>query len=252
MKIPFRIPIKIFLFILLVILFKKLRHRKVKPLDTDIILAPGGYKGIYMIGICHYLKNHFPTSTKSMVGFSCGSFNLLFMRLDPKLDHVYLRCLFSLEETKKLPMPNFVSTVIKTLKRNFVYEDFDFRQSSTSIGVTTTKGLEMFQDFSTFDDMLDCCMSSSFIPFVTRNDLFLIYKNKLTLDGGIFYKKLKKYKKKETLLITSSMFGRFNETLIQGIKKPKCSYYQLYLNGYHDARKHHDYLASYFETGSGS
>lgn len=217
-------------------------------MESDIILAPGGYKGVYMLGICHYLKNHFSISNKSILGISCGSFNALFMRLNPELDNKYLQMLFELESTKNLPMHTFVSTVVNTIQKSFVYEDFDFQQ--TNIGVTTYKGLEFYNEFSSLGDVISCCCSSSFIPFLTHRELFFFYKNKITFDGAIYYKRLKKRIHKKTLLITSSMFGRFNEKIMQGMQKPTCSYYQLYLNGYHDARKHHEYFLTYFTSSS--
>jgi hypothetical protein len=235
---------KVFLFLLVIYLVIKL-FRKEKPLDTDIILAPGGYKGIYMMGICHYLKNHFPTQKKSITGFSCGSFISLFMRLNPALDDHYLRCMFALDR-KGLTMPQLLNSCISTLQDQFVYEDFDLRQ--TQVGVTTSKGLELFKDFNSFHDLLSCCKSSSFIPFITHPGVFLFYKNKLTLDGGFCYKKIKRFKKKDTLLITSSMFGRYSESLVSGLKKPKCSYYQLYLYGYRDAQKNHDFFNDFFHN----
>ena len=213
-------------------------------MESDIILAPGGYKGVYMLGICHYLKNNFSISNKSILGISCGSFNALFMRLNPELDNQYLQILFGLEHTKKLPMHRFVSSVVNTIQKKFVYEDFDFQQ--TNIGVTTYKGLEFYNEFSSLGDVINCCCSSSFIPFLTHRELIFFYKNKVTFDGAIYYKRLKKRIHKKTLLITSSMFGRFNEKIMQGMQKPTCSYYELYLKGYHDARNHHKYFSTYF------
>lgn len=246
---------KVILFFLLIFFYilkkviPKIKHKTKEcakectgPLDSDIILAPGGYKGIYMIGICHYIKNHFNLSSKSCVGFSCGSFNALFMKLKPELDHKYLRLLFALNH--RLSMSQMLSNVVSTVKTNFVYKDFDLRQ--TKIGITTSSGLELFQDFDSIEDVTDCCRCSSFVPFITQNDVFLFYKNKLTLDGGVYYKRLKKTKRKESLLVSSSMFGRYKDSLISGFRKPKCSYYQLYLYGYSDAQKNHAFLASYF------
>jgi hypothetical protein len=54
--------------------------------------------------------------------------------------------------------------------------------------------------------------------------------------------------KNEKLVISSTMFGRYPKSLLSGFKKPKCSYYQLYLYGYHDARKNHDVFSKYFEN----
>lgn len=238
--------VKVILFFLILYIVKKITYSRLTPLDTDIILAPGGYKGIYMIGICHYIKNKFKDSlrSKSITGFSCGSFNALFMRLTPELDNKFLKYLFALDK-KDLSMSQFLSKTVSTIKMQFVYEDFDLRQ--TRIGVSTSKGLEIFQDFSSIQDVVECCRSSSFVPFVTQPDVFLFYKNKLTLDGGFHYKKVKRNKRKSTLLITSSMFGRFKDSLITGFKRPKCSYYQLYLYGYRDAQRNHTLLENYFK-----
>ncbi len=252
---------KILLFFFFLYLLKKIHTRKQtqkqtqtqiqsklkKPLDVDVILAPGGYKGIYMIGICHYIKNHFNLSNKKIAGFSCGSFNSLFMRLKPELDHTLLKLMFALRTD--IPMSQLLTDTIDLLNNHFTTEDFDFKD--IRVGVSTTSGLVYFQDFIDLKDATECCKSSSFIPFITYNDLFLVYKNRLTLDGGLFYKNIKKYRKKETLLVSSSMFGRYADSLISGIKKPTTSYYHLYLNGYRDAQKNHAMLSNYFQ-GSGS
>ena len=181
--------------------------------------------------------------SKSITGFSCGSFIALFMRLDPYFNDQYLRCMFALDQPS-LSISQFLNKSISSLQENFVYEQFDLRQ--TQIGVTTYNGLELFKQFNSFQDVLSCCKSSSFIPFITNPGVFLFYKNKLTLDGGFHFKKVKKYRKKETLLISSSMFGRYKDDLISGLKIPKCSYYQLYLYGYRDAQRNHTFFEPFF------
>jgi len=238
---------KIILFLLILSILKIIyRHKqKIQPLEVDIILSPGGFKGIYMIGICHYVKTHFPIQEKSIAGFSCGSFNALFMRLNPELDHVFLRHLFAMDLRSSIH--KLLTDTISTLHDHFDFEDFDLRQK-TQMGVSTWKGLELFHDFSSMQDLIACCKSSSFIPFVTQRDVLLFYKNKMTFDGGFCYKRIKKNKKKETLLITSSMFGRYKESMIAGVKRPKCSYYQLYLYGYRDAQKNHSFFEPYFKS----
>jgi hypothetical protein len=235
---------KVLLLCIFIYLLKRIHQKKVQiPIETDILLSPGGYKGFYMVGICHYVKNHFSVANKSITGFSCGSFLALFMRIKPELEHTYLKYMFALDRIP-MTMPQILDKSVSTIRDHFVYEDFDLRQ--TQIGVSTLKGLELFHDFTSLEDILACCRSSSFVPFVTQLDAILFYKNKLTFDGGIHYKKIKRQKKKETLLIGSSMFGRFGDSLLAGFKKPKCSYYQLYLYGYRDAQKNHAFFASYF------
>ena len=223
-------------------MIKKMFTRKLPKLDADIIISPGGYKGIYMMGICHYIKNHFDIKSKKILGFSCGSFCSLLMRIRPELDNTLLNLMFSLD-SPRVSMPTFLNKVVYSLNNTFKYADFDL--SGTKIGITTSTGLKCYDQFLTIEDLTLCCKCSSFVPFVTHNQLFLVYRNQLTLDGGIYYKQLKKMKD-EHFLISSTMFGRYDKNLLSGFKKPKCSFYQLYLYGYHDARKNHDVLAKYF------
>jgi hypothetical protein len=210
------------------------------PLEADIVISPGGYRGLYTVGICHYVKNHFDVKNKSFAGFSSGTFNALFMLINPELQNKYLRLVFTLQQRQ---VAHLLEDVIHTITTQF--EEKDFALDRLNVGVSTVMGLEYFKQFLSLQDALSCCKCSSFVPFVTHNQLFLVYKHQLTLDGGIYYKQLKKIKD-DHFLISSTMFGRYDKNLLSGFKKPKCSFYQLYLYGYHDARKNHDVLAKYF------
>jgi hypothetical protein len=227
-------------------MIKRSLTRKLPPIDADILIAPGGYKGIYMTGICHYIKHHFDISSKKILGFSCGTFCSLLLRIKPELENPFLTFLFSLDK-KKLSLPKLLNQITEGLNTRFQYDDFDLR--NTQIGVTTSTGLKCYDNFLTLKDLIHCCKCSSFIPFVTHNELFLVYKHGATLDGGIYYKQMKALKKNR-IVISSSMFGRFSSSMIQGFRKPKISYYQMYLNGYHDARKNHALLETMFGTKS--
>ncbi len=217
---------------------------KVKPLETDILIAPGGYKGIYMIGICHYLKNHFILDQKTITGLSCGSLLSLFLALNPELDNRLVSEIFKIEH--KRSMSFFLKRTLDTLRTQFKSEDFDLDR--IQVGVTTWKGMEFFDKFLTLGEALQGCAASCFVPFVTSRDLMMVYHNRLSLDGGVFYKRLKAIRRKETFLITSSMFGRYIDNPIMGFRKPSCTYYQMYLNGYSDARKNHAVFEAYFDT----
>jgi hypothetical protein len=237
---------KVALFLFMVILFILIKYRKRKEFpiyDADIIISPGGYKGLYTIGICHYIKTHFDVTKKRFAGFSSGSFNTLFMTLDSEQNNEFLRQMFSLDKRNQ-PISTLLTRIVNTLKKNFTDKDFDLNR--INVGVSTTTGLKYFNHFLSLEDALYCCKCSSFIPFLTYNDMFLFYRGNLTLDGALYYKKVRRTKSKETLFIESSMFGRYTRNLTEGLKKPKATYYQLYLNGYHDARMNHDYLAQYF------
>ena len=235
---------KIILFILVIYILKRTTRRKLPPLEADIVISPGGFRGVYTNGICHYVKNHFNVKNKTFAGFSSGSFNSLFMVLDPEKDNTYIRKLITL---KKGPIHQLLHEVIHTIDENFKTEQFDL--SRVHVAVSTSKGLEYFKQFLTLKDALCCCKCSSFVPFLTTHELLMFYRSKLTLDGALFYRDVKKEEKRK-LFIGPNMFGRYKPARLQGFFQPKESMYQMYLNGYHDARKNHAYFETFFQDSS--
>jgi hypothetical protein len=210
-------------------------------LKADIVISPGGYRGLYVAGICHYVKNHFNVKNKTFAGFSSGTFGALFMVLDKEHNCDYIRNTMKLT---KGPISSLLTEVIETIRSKFKSNQFDL--SRLQIAVSTPKGLEYFDHFLTLEEALYCCRCSSFIPFVTCHDIFMFYKGSPTLDGALFYREVMA-KEKKTLFIDSAMFGRYKPHRLAGLSKPQISIYDMYLNGYHDARKNHAYFESYFK-----
>jgi len=236
--------IQIFLFIVILILYllRKISRQKLPPLDADIVIGPGGYKGVYTIGICHYLKNHFNVKDKTFLGFSSGSFNSLFMTLDKEKEIPFLKSLFTMNQ--KRSMVHFLRNIIEGVRK--IDESF-FDIKRLQVGVSTPNGIEYFKKFLTLEDALYCCKCSSFVPFVTYHEIFMFYKNRLIFDGGLYYKSIKKRRESHILFIDSTMFGRYKTNLLSGLRQPSKPLYQLYLDGYHDARKNHTYFEKFFQ-----
>lgn len=237
--------INFILFIMSLYILKRSLIKKLPPLDADIVISPGGFKGLYSLGICHYIKNNFDISKKKIAGFSSGAFNSLFMTMNREKENEFMRLMFGIKP--RISIDKLLGTTVRILN-NLKYEDVDLKR--VKIGVTTSNGLKYFDNFLSLQDAIYCCKCSSFIPFVTCNDIFLFYKNNLTLDGGIYYQMVKRNKIKGKLYISTNMFGRYKCHMTEGLKRPTCSYYQLYLYGYNDARKNHDMLKAYFDESS--
>ena len=235
---------KFILCILIVFILHRITRRKLPSLEADIVIAPGGYRGLYTVGICHYVKNHFDLNNKKFAGFSSGTFNALFMLINPELQNKYLRLVFTLQEG---PVARLLEEVIHTITTQF--EEKDFALDRLHVGVSTVTGLEYFKQFLSLQDALSCCKCSSFVPFVTYPDLFMFYRSKLTLDGGVFYRDVRK-EHPETLFIDSTMFGRYQPSRLAGLGQPSTPMYQMYLNGYHDARKNHAYFEKFLQSSS--
>ena len=89
------------------------------------------------------------------------------------------------------------------------YNITDFNVENIYIASTTLNGLIIYNNFLTIQELTRCCTASSFIPYLTYNDIFYFYKNRLSVDGGVYCKKYLKSLPSTTLIISFKMFGRY-------------------------------------------
>ena len=225
--------------------YKYKKKYKIPSCDEDIILAPGGIKGSYTIGICNYMKNHFDLTDKKIVGFSAGSINNLYLNISKEKDLHFLKSLLKIKLNNNIK--KFLKNIIDTIEREFTDKDFNF--DNMNIGVSHSDGLHIYNKFFNLRDVLNCCVGSSFIPFITSKELFFFYKYKLCLDGGVCYKEYIEKKRDNALVINHHMFKRYKKPKIRfyGMTTKNVNTYQLFLYGYNDARKNHDYFLKYLK-----
>ena len=141
----------------------------------------------------------------------------------------------------------YLKKTIHSIESGFTEKDFNL--NILNVAVTHSDGLHIYNNFLNLKDALDCCTSSSFIPFITYKDLLYFYKYKLCLDGGVCYNAYKR-KKKNVLIINHYMFKRYKKTNISNfdmILTKNLNMYQMYLNGYNDARNNHEYFLIYLK-----
>jgi hypothetical protein len=233
-----------------IILFriKPKTYPKISNFKADIVLSPGGYYGMYTLGVCHFIKNHFDIHDKTKLGFSSGSFNALFLTLDTKKDNEFISKLFQTKINHNEALHRLTDKVTSCVLDNYSIEDFDI--STLNVGLTHPREMGVYNNFLTLDEVVRCCVGSSFVPFVTYKDLIYIYKQKLTLDGGFLYRSyLKGIDPSETLIIRPSMFNRYEKTRIlgRGLMRQNNSFYGLYIQGYRDACDNIAYLDKYLK-----
>jgi len=245
--------IKLLCFILLIIyVYRCLKKNVSIDFKPDIIISPGGYNGFYQLGVCHYIKNNFEFSTKKILGFSSGSWAGLFMSLHNKHSNECIKNIFK-QIDKCCPLPNMPGIFQNAIDK---YNYSDFNIDKLHIGVTNVHSttIEIHNQFLTIKDCTDCCIGSSFVPYVTYKDLFYFYKHKCVVDGGVYYKKYcDQIDENKILVINYKIFRpHFNKSkkLFVNFRKPKRSLYQLYLLGYKNAQLNHDYLQRYFHSVS--
>ena len=177
-----------------------------------ISISPGGLKGFYELGVLSYIKDNYDLDGYIFSGASAGAWNALFMcfKNDTK-QFVYNLLDFKLSQTKTIKELQFFLKY--KLLSKYDSDDFDLRR--LFIGVTTLKEFKpvtnIFSDFNSLEDAINCCIASSHIPLITGG-LTNKYHNMYTFDGG--FSKYPYLNFTENVLhITPSMWKKLNNNV---------------------------------------
>lgn len=238
-------------------IYKRLRDEVQKRASTNFLLndkkliisTPGGLHGFYLMGITSFIKERYDLSDCIFSGASAGAWNSLFFCFQGN-NTEFIDCVLA---------PNiYNATSINQLERmmsNAVYEKYKtkpelFKLNKVSIGVTLFKfpwnfKLKIYDDFENLADVIECCVASSHIPFVTGSLIFK-YRNLVSFDGGFFnYPYLNTTT--PTLVITPYMWGS-NFTKSSAYQNPlkfrknNLDFRRLFEEGYKDTKNNQDKL----------
>jgi hypothetical protein len=220
-----------------------------------ISISPGGFKGFYMWGIGSYIKEHYDLSDYIFSGASAGAWNALLMCY--KKDHKQiLNKLFEIEnDIKKKDINIFKIENILKEKILSISTDDDFDLHKLFIGASTFEKLHftvnIFSDFVNLEDAINCCISSSHIPFITGG-LLNRYHDMYLFDGG-FTRHPYMHLLKTDLHITPDLWNKkkksyslYLEDYTTLFSKDKFNIRDIYLQGYDDSRKNKDFLDKIF------
>jgi len=238
---------------------KKLFESDVFLKDKKLIsISPGGFKGVYMLGVCVFIKDNFNLDDYVFSGASAGAWNALVMCYKKDVVELKRNVLdYSLKNARSL---NEIETL---MKRRFLLfsktEDYDLRR--LFIGVTTLEKFKpstyIFYGFDTLEDALDCSIASSHIPLVTGGFINK-YKNLYTFDGG-FSKYPYLNNMRPSIHISPSIWKEkpgyqgnresFDITQYTTLfSRNSLDLRELYESGYNDSQKNYDYLKHYLDN----
>lgn len=223
---------------------EKLKNKKL------ITISPGGYKGVYMFGICAFIKDNYDLSDYIFSGASAGAWNALMMTC--KNTDIYNNnkiISHSIKQSKNMfESENLIKEQI--LKK---YTTDDFHLDKLFIGVTTVEECHtytsIYDNFKNLEDAINCCISSSHIPLLTGG-LLNIYRNKLSFDGG-FSRYPYIHLMKSELHITPDIWKNVinkNEyrEFTTLFSKNKYNFDQLFQDGYNDSKQNKSFLDEIF------
>ena len=221
-----------------------------------ITISPGGVKGFYLFGISNYIKSNYNLDNYIFSGASAGAWNSLFMCFKKNPSEMAYNILNTdLNNVKSL------NELIYKLKYKILknYKDSDFDLRRLFIGVSTLNRFSIetniYSDFDSLEDAINCCIASSHIPFVT-GDFRNKYNDVYGYDGG-FSKYPYLNISDSTLHITPSLWKNENNNLLQrsrhyvnNLMLRKINILQMYDDGYNDARINKLFLDKLFLDNS--
>lgn len=223
-----------------------------------ISISPGGFMGFYLLGVCTFIKDQYDLSGYTFMGASAGSWNALFMtyKKDP---HTLTFDLIDEIEKHGKNMANMEHILKHTILEHHTQDDFDL--SRIQIGVTSLNRfrpqLHMCSEFTDLEDALNCCISSSHIPFITGG-LVRKYKQYVVVDGGLTYgsyiQQLHPLLHITPTLWDATQKHSFWDTIRNAFhfSKQKSHFLDLYEKGYDDAKKNRNVLDSLLGSSGSS
>jgi hypothetical protein len=147
--------------------------------------SPGGYLGFYTLGVSSYIKENYDLTDYYFCGASAGAWNSLFFTYKGNDQQYINKVIETVDEVKNPSLYQIQQIVKSTLLSE--YDVTDFEMQHLIIGVTSFKSFrrscDIYTNFSSLEDAIDCCISSSHIPLVTGRILNK-YKNIIRCDGG--------------------------------------------------------------------
>ena len=249
---------------------KYIQENEILRNKKTILLSPGGFKGVYMLGICCYIKEKYDMDEYLFSGASAGAWNALILTCKHDFSlHIKNIIYDSISEAPTLL--DIEKTIKKKILNTYTTEDFDLKR--LFVGVTTIferkPNTTIYTDFDSLEDAIDCCIASSHIPFVTGGVVHT-YKNIVSFDGGFSkYPYLngsspnnkvvihihpnmwkKKYSKMEISKEESKYYSFLNTFSIQEyttlFSKHKYNFETMFQNGYSDAKENGLFLDGLF------
>lgn len=223
------------------------------PLFNDkklISISPGGLKGFYQLGVCNYIKKNYNLDNYIFSGASAGSWNSLYLSFkgDPQQFITYL---FSLDFKNCNTILDMQYKFKFSLLDKYSSNDFDLEK--IFIGITNINNFQLetniYGNFEDLEDVIEGCIASSNIPFLT-GDLFSKYHNNYGYDGG-FSKNPYIHLSNPVLHISPSMWNGKKKMVKKGIindflRFKNINLYYLFEKGKYETKYHKEYLDSIF------
>ena len=213
-------------------------------------ITPGGVAGFYSLGVCNYIKENYDLNNYSFLGASAGAWNSMVCSYKGST-HEFVKTLFNDKSISKTATIDELQYNLKQhILDRYTINDFDVDRLHITIcevGQFFIKS-KVINTFENLETLLDCCIVSSHIPYITSGNLIKVYDNKITFDGGLLsFPPKDKY---HHIIISPNMYDpdMLGNMIVNMFKRniTKDSLYELFIQGYTDASLHKEDLDDIF------
>lgn len=212
----------------------------------------------YSMGVIGYIKAHIPIGDYKLSGVSGGAWCCLLYALEDDLsDHDKIWNITVGDPNIKIRIHNNLNVFQENIERNLKshYKNVPNKViSRLPLSVIATHynndncklQNEKVSGFKTINDLIDFCLCSSYIPYLSGTLGCREYDNKYYMDGDILRNKkfVDIVSTETTLSIHRNMWGRkfaLNNYIYTDIDTSR----QLFKQGWEDTEKHRDLLLKY-------
>ena len=196
-----------------------------------------GLKGFYMLGVSKFIKENYDLQNTLFYGASAGSWNSLYLSNNRPNDELFT-FIKSLKSKDFENMYQIELAMRNEILKKYTENDFSLHHINICVSVFSDFRFkkQIYSGFESLEDVMNCCMASSHIPYITNKSCYYKYKNIPSIDGG-FYNDPHPIQVIPDLIIESNMWGsEFDiHDISNAINIKKLNIQALIEKGYHDA-----------------
>ena len=210
-----------------------------------ITISPGGLQAFYMIGICKYIKENYKLDNSYVfAGASAGAWNSLFMSFKGDDDR-FIKSLLDINFRNIKSIYDVQLKIRDNILNDYDTTDFNLKNIYIPVSIIKYNGIypKIYSNFKDIEDALDCCITSSHIPFITGG-LIKKYNNIISFDGGIL-KNPYPIEFKPIIKITPNIWKNRKGDL-NYFDRSNLDIKCLFIEGYNDAKNNKAYLDNIF------
>lgn len=217
-----------------------------------IAITPGGFYGYYMLGVARYIKLNYNLDDYVFTGSSAGSWCSLLLCLKNKkqITIVLFQIMKGIQEILlKKSIYEFLFYMKQKLLELTTEEDYNLEQ--LYVGVLTYENYELkttiYCNFTSLEDAINCCISSSNIPFIT-GEFSHTYQGNVALDG-VFAKYPFLNILEPSLVITPKIWDtpHVKKNGNSLLAKDKIDLLSIFLDGFNDTLINNDILCEFLD-----